>query len=94
MDTFRQMLSVMVVLASLGGLLWWLRRKGLARFDFRASNGRVRSLRLVERLALTPQHTLHLVEVQGRTILVATSQSGCSILEPVVVPGKETVAVR
>jgi len=34
----------------------------------------------LERLALTPQHTLHLVRIQGREVLVATHPQGCSVV--------------
>src|SRR5450631_2702621 len=45
----------------------------LGRGDGRALEG-------VARLALTPQHTLHLVRVQGRDLLVATHPQGCVLL--------------
>jgi len=34
----------------------------------------------VERLALTPQHTLHLVRVRDRAVLVAAHGRGCQVL--------------
>jgi hypothetical protein len=34
----------------------------------------------MERLALTPQHTLHLVRINGREVLVATHPQGCSVV--------------
>jgi flagellar biogenesis protein FliO len=83
MEEIRQILSVLTVLALLGGGLWWLRRKGVAQFAAvsRGAGGKARSMQLVERLALTPQHALHLVRVSGRTILVASSPGGCSLLD-------------
>jgi hypothetical protein len=36
----------------------------------------------VGRLALTPQHTLHLVRIQGRDMIVATHPQGCSVVQP------------
>ena len=82
MESMQQGLSVVLVLALLGGTLWWLRRKGVARFGLRAvQSGRIRRLRSLERLALTPQHSLHLVQVEGRTLLIATSPGGSAILE-------------
>src|SRR5262245_19430131 len=35
----------------------------------------------LERISLTPQHSLHLVRVAGRVLLVAVSPGGCSVLE-------------
>jgi hypothetical protein len=37
----------------------------------------------VERLALTPQHTLHLVCIHGREVLLATHPQGCSAITTV-----------
>ena len=34
----------------------------------------------VEQLALTPQHTLHLVRVRDRAVLVAAHRRGCQLL--------------
>jgi flagellar biogenesis protein FliO len=75
-------LAVLFVLALLFGLLWLARRKGLAALSLRLpgqSAGRApRQLRVVERLPLTGQHSLHLVSCAGRSILVAVSPQGCS----------------
>jgi flagellar biogenesis protein FliO len=38
-------------------------------------------LQSIERLPLTPQHSLHLVRVAGRTVLIAVSPGGCSLLD-------------
>ncbi len=77
----QQALSVLLVLALLGGTLWWLRRKGVAQFALRsAGGGKHKSIQVVERLSLTPQHSLHLVKLDDRTMLIAVSPGGCSIL--------------
>ncbi len=34
----------------------------------------------VERLALTPQHTLHIVRINGSEVLLATHPQGCSVI--------------
>ena len=54
----------------------------LSAFARRASGSKQRLLQSIERLPLTPQHSLHLVRVEDRTVLVAVSPSGCSLLEP------------
>ena len=95
----RQALAVLLVFALLGFTLWKLRRGGsplsLPKFR-RASSSR--SLEQMERLALTPQHCLHLVRVQGRELLVATHPRGCSLLdadvEPAVQHGLEGAATH
>ena len=83
MEGLQQVLGVLFVLALLGGTLWWLRSRGLAQFGLKgpAGSGRQRSLKVVERLSLTPQHSLHLVEVAGRSVLIATSPGACAILD-------------
>lgn len=92
MEAIQQVLSVVVVLALLGGSLWWLRRKGLAQFALKGGGGgKVRSMKVIERLALTPQHSLHLVRMEDRTILIAASPGGCSILDNIPVKGEKAV---
>jgi len=83
MEAPQQILGVLLVLGLLGGSLWWLRSKGLAQFAARgvAGAGKARSLRLIERLPLSSQHTLHLVSLEGRAVLIATSPNGCAILD-------------
>jgi len=79
MELIRQMLAVSGVLLLLAASLWWLRRRGLARFG--GSAGPQRSMQAVERLALGPQHALHLVRLGGRGLLVGVSPAGCTLLE-------------
>jgi flagellar biogenesis protein FliO len=82
MEWIRQVSAVSGVLLLLGAALWWLRRKGLAQYGMRPSTGaRKRTLESVERLALGPQHSLHLVRLAGRGLLVGTSPTGCAVLE-------------
>jgi flagellar biosynthetic protein FliO len=96
MEEIQQVLGVVAVLALLGGALWWLRRKGVAQFNVRGpGGGKTKSMKVVERLALTPQHSLFLVRVAGRTMLIAASPGGCSILDGVAAePGDERMALR
>jgi flagellar biogenesis protein FliO len=81
MEATQQALSILVVLALLGGTLWWLRTRGMATFVIKTGAGKVKAMKLVERLPLTPQHSLYLVKVEDRTLLIAASPGGCSILE-------------
>jgi flagellar biogenesis protein FliO len=87
-DLIRQLLAVGFVFALLGAALLVLRRSGAATFLMRPKRGgEGRELQVVERLALTPHHSLHLVRVKGREILVSVSPSGCSILDKETVRG-------
>lgn len=91
----QQALSVLLVLALLGATLWWLRRKGMAYFAFKTpGGGRRKSIQVIERMALTPQHSLHLVKVEHKTMLIAASPAGCSILEGFTEPAGERVDIR
>jgi flagellar biogenesis protein FliO len=82
MDVIQPTFAVLFVLGLLGGTLYWLRNKGVARF---AVNGigrtRGKQIQSIERFTLTPQHSLHLVSVAGRTLLIAVSPAGCTVLE-------------
>jgi flagellar biogenesis protein FliO len=81
MDVLRQVFSVLAVFSLLGAVLWLLRRGGRISFQgFARVQGHTRSMVAVERLALTPQHTLHIVRVNGREVLVATHPQGCSVV--------------
>jgi flagellar biogenesis protein FliO len=83
-DLARQVFSVLLVFALLGLTLWKLRRGSASAFHLpsRKMAGPARSIERVERLALTPQHVLHLVRVEGREILVATHPQGCIVVDP------------
>jgi flagellar biogenesis protein FliO len=41
----------------------------------------------IERLMLSPQHSLHLVRVAGRALLVGVSPAGIQVLERIAEPG-------
>ena len=78
MDFGQQYAGVAIVLGLLCATLWWLRRRGYAA----AAPGRKgRRLELLERLPLSPQHSLHMVRI-GRTVaVVSCSPGGCSLLQ-------------
>ena len=81
MEAIQPVLAVLFVLGLLGGALFWMRAKGLARFNGKGiGRAGARRMQALERLPLTPQHSLHLVSVGGRTLLVAVSPGGCSVL--------------
>ena len=82
MEDLQQVLAVVAVLIALVTSLFVLRSKGIVRFAIQgrlASN--TRRMQAVERLPLTAQHSLHLVNVAGRELLIAVSPSGCSVLD-------------
>jgi flagellar biogenesis protein FliO len=82
METLQPVLAVVFVLGMLGGALYWLRAKGLARFNGKGiGRSGARQMRVIERLPLTPNHSLHLVMVGGQRLLVAISPSGCTVVD-------------
>jgi len=86
----QQSAAVAFVLALLAAMLWVLRRKGLARFNvaFPKRTGSQRQMELIERIPLTPSHSLHLVRIQNRIILIGVSPSGCNQIESFAVPAE------
>jgi flagellar biogenesis protein FliO len=80
MEWIGQMGAVGAVLGLLAATLWWLRRRGIAGI-LPARRAARRRMECLERLALGPQHTLHLVRLGDRTMLVAASPAGCALVE-------------
>ncbi len=81
MDLFQQLFIVGAVLAAFGGALWTLQRRGLVRLTGMGLSARAdRRLQVIERLQLTPQHSLCLVKLEDRVLLIGTAPSSCSVL--------------
>jgi flagellar biogenesis protein FliO len=74
--------SILVVFGLLAGVLWWLRRLGLAVPGGGFARGRSPRLESLDRLALGPQYNLHLVRVDRSVVLVACSPAGCVLFNP------------
>jgi len=82
MEILEQIAMVLVVFALLGGLLWFAKKRGIASVPLgRRRSGDGRLLEVLDRLPLTAQHSLHLVRVSGRVVLIATAPSACSVLD-------------
>jgi flagellar biogenesis protein FliO len=80
MQGMEQLLAALLVIALAAGTVAWLRHRGLA---VSASNGVQRKMRKLEptaRLALGPQHSLHLVRLGKQEILVGRSPAGLTLL--------------
>jgi flagellar biogenesis protein FliO len=81
-EAIQQVLTVLFVLALLGGTLFWFRGKGLASIWARGMHpGGTRRMQSIERLPLAPQHSLHLVRVAGKVLLIGVSPGGCAVLD-------------
>lgn len=83
METFSQSIAAFLVVALLVAFLWAMRRRGLASFNLALSKSlaRQKAMQVVERLPLTAQHSLHLVRIQDRMILIGVSPSSCTQIE-------------
>ncbi len=79
MELIGQMTAVAGVLTLLIAVLWWLRRRGYAQLGV-VRPARGRRMERLERLALSPQHTLHLVRLGDTALVVAASPAGCSLI--------------
>lgn len=82
MQIVQQIGAVLLVLSLLGAMLWLLRSRGLVGvgdWGLRKSTA-PRRLEVVERIALTGTHSLHVVRFDGRTLLVGVAPQSCSLL--------------
>jgi flagellar biogenesis protein FliO len=78
-EIYRQFAGVSLVLAVLAAALWLAKRRGLARWNF-STGGGSRVVTVLERISLTPQHTLHVLVVDGRRLLLTSSPSSCQLI--------------
>jgi flagellar biosynthetic protein FliO len=82
MEIAEQVSMVLLVFALLGGMLWFLKRRGVAALSFTSRKSRkTRRLEVLERVPLTAQHALHLVRVSGKTLLIGTAPTSCTLLD-------------
>jgi flagellar biogenesis protein FliO len=79
-DAYRQFFGVLLVLATLIVLLVWAKRRGFARWNGLRMAREEPMIRIVERVSLTPQHTLHVLAVGERRLLVTSSPGSCQLI--------------
>jgi hypothetical protein len=103
MDLLQPIAAITIVLGLLAAALLLLKKRGAATFSLpgqisgrftgaitgRLSSSGQRKLEVLERVALGPQHSIHLVRVGERQVLIGTSPSSCQVLEPNPRPGGE-----
>jgi flagellar biogenesis protein FliO len=81
-EILRQLGAVLSVFALLGAVVWLLaRRRGahlLGSGMLRRTGG---VITVVDRVRLTPQHSVHLLRIGRRGLLVSVHATGCSLLE-------------
>jgi flagellar biogenesis protein FliO len=78
----QQLLAVLFVLLAVWGAVVFLRKKG---FAIATTSLRVRkqahSIEQLDRMRLTPQHSIHLLRVDERSLLIAVHPHGITILQ-------------
>jgi flagellar biogenesis protein FliO len=82
MDALRPTLPVVFVLGILFAAAWWIRRSGggSAGVGFFRMARNTRTMRVLERLPLTPQHSLVLVSFPNEKLLLAVHPAGVTVV--------------
>ena len=80
MDMVRQSLAVTFVFALLWAALWFLRRRGPVKFRVPGGRGKQNALEACGKIALGPQHSIHLVRIGKRVMVLAVHPSGVTLL--------------
>lgn len=80
-DVYRQFVGVLLVLAILVIALYLLKQRGIVRFkNMPGLGGGDRLMKVVERVPLTAQHAVHLVQIGERRVLIASSPGSCQLI--------------
>ncbi len=75
------MAAIATVFGMLGAAVWLLGRSRGALYFLPARRGkRETRMEVVEKTRITPQHTLVLLRIGGRGLLVAVHPAGCTVL--------------
>ena len=82
MDVIRQSIAITFVFLLLWAAVWLLRKKpGISFSKGRANKNIVESC---AKVALTAQHSLHLVRIRDRELVLAVHPAGVTVLSDVV----------
>ena len=80
-DMYRQFWGVLAVLGLLVTAIYLLKQRGIARFrGIRGLSTPDRIVKVVERIPLTAQHTMHLVQIGQRRVLISSSPGSCQLI--------------
>ena len=84
MELLQPFAAILLVMALLGGALYVLKRRGAVSFQVPGLQGPgARQIEVLERVPLGPHHTLHLVRVGERRVLIATAPGSSQVLDTV-----------
>lgn len=82
MDLWTRLAAACAAAALLAVALWALRRRHSISLRLAgAGSGRGRTLTREDRLLLTPHHSVHLIRVGPRALIVAAFTGGCAVLD-------------
>ena len=81
-DLVRQFAGILIVLGVLAGIVYLFgRRRPGTRFRLPGSRRGTGRMEVVDRLYLTPNHSLHLVRMGRRGLLLSLHPGGCNLVE-------------
>jgi flagellar biogenesis protein FliO len=79
-ELLQQGLALAGVFVSIGAALWFVKTRNAPLFK---KLGSERRMQVIERVALTPQHTLCLVRVGERLVMIGTAPTSCQLMETI-----------
>lgn len=77
MELLQQGFALVFVFGLLGVALWFVKTRQSPNLRLRGE----KKMQLVERVSLTPQHSLCLVKVGERVIMIATAPTSCQLIQ-------------
>jgi flagellar biogenesis protein FliO len=93
MELSGQILYAALVLGLLAAVLAAMKRFNVVRWTNASRSQTPRMMELLERVSLTPHHSVHLIRIDGRLLFVGVSPSGCHLLESSAAPSQDGKAV-
>ena len=89
METIQPVIAALFVMGLLLAVLLALKKKGMLNFPVSQSGTAGKRIELLERVALGPQHALHLIRAGDRCVLIVTAPSSCQVLDFVAGGGEQ-----
>jgi len=77
----QQFIAVLFVLLALWGALLFLRKRGIAGLNApRRTKKQAVCIEQLDRIRLTPQHSIHVLQIDNRRLVVAVHSQGVTVL--------------
>ena len=87
MEILQQIAAIAFVFSLLGGALWWIRSRNVTAFG--PARPSLSRLQVIDRVRLTPHHSVHILKVGDRELTIAVHPSGCTLLADTRTAGEE-----